>query len=390
MKSSPIFKIQGTRLPDLFTFVDGRSVSSRQDWLARRSEIKAMLQDECYGRMPPPPEGKPVFQVVQPAFQVTGLPSVSCMKYATQPFADSDFRIVFDLYVSGFEDKSKAHPVILCGDGCWNRVTPEFVALVTSRGYALAVFDRSTVMPDCPYQGAEATGVPDYKTLRDCPLVRRYPEGDFGALAAWAWGFSRIMDVIEEIPGLDAGRVTVCGHSRGGKASLLAGAFDERFAVVVSNGSGAGGSGCWRFQAEGAEPLESIVKAFPTWFSSRFACYASRMESLPFDLHFLKALCAPRPLLSSEGLGDAWANPAGVCVTHDVAREAYRLLGCSDDSIALHFRNGGHGHLIADWTAMLDFCDSRFFGKALPWDPLYKPYEGLPSPFDRCPTKTGG
>jgi dienelactone hydrolase len=374
MKSKPEFKTFGAGLQDLFTCEDGTAVRTADDWRRRREELKRILQDHCFGQMPPAPAAAPRVVRVQTPLGVRGAPSASLSRHVALPFADSDYGILFDVYVPDPKKSSGPHPVIVCGDGCWQRITPEYVELVTGRGYALGVFDRTTTVPDYMHRSDRPECEPAVPA-RDSVLERRHPEMDFGAVAAWAWGFSRVMDAIEQLPALDASRVAVCGHSRGGKASLFAGAFDERFALVFTNGSGSGGSGSWLFQAKGAEPLATIVRAFPTWFSARFAAYAGAEEKLPFDSHFLKALCAPRPVVASDALGDLWANPAGACVTHAAARKVYEFLGGRPEHAAMHFRNGGHGHLIIDWTAMLDYCDAHHFGKPIPWDPLYTPFE---------------
>lgn len=385
MKTKPEFKSFCDKLPDLFTFESGRPVVSRADWAERRKELRATLERACYGVMPPAPTERPRVQrlVSGVGVMVSSVRIAEVTQYLSRPYADSDFAINFELYTPVGEHPRQSHPVIICGDGCWQRVTPEFVELVTSRGYALCVFNRCVVVPDFMMDSKRGVLAPP---PREAPVQVRNLDCDFGAVAGWAWGFSRVMDALETLAHVDVGRVAVCGHSRGGKASLLAGAFDSRFAAVFTNGSGSGGAGSWMFQATGAEPLKTIVTAFPTWFGSEFSAYADQEATLPFDSHFLKALCAPRPLLSSDALGDLWANPAGACITHAAAREVYRFLGCPDSYAGMHFRNGGHGHLLSDWTAMLDYCDACLYGKSLPWDPLYLPYEGLPSPFEKKPS----
>ena len=107
------------------------------------------------------------------------------------------------------------------------------------------------------------------------------------------------------------------------------------------------------------------------------ASYADRVADLPFDQHFLKALIAPRALLTTEALDDAWANPAGSQVTHLAAQEVYALLGVPE-RIALDTRPGGHDHSLADWHTLLDFCDSIFSGQARPRGLDVTPLPDLP------------
>jgi hypothetical protein len=156
--------------------------------------------------------------------------------------------------------------------------------------------------------------------------------------------------------------LAVTGHSRGGKAALLAGATDERIALTAPNNSGAGGAGCYRVQGPKSEALERITKVFPFWFESRLAEFGGKIDRLPIDQHSVKALVAPRALLTTEALGDLWANPSGTQQTHLAAREVYAFLGAAD-KIGIAFREGGHEHNLADWQVLLDFADRQWFGK---------------------------
>jgi hypothetical protein len=126
------------------------------------------------------------------------------------------------------------------------------------------------------------------------------------------------------------------------------------------------GAGCYRLQAPNSETLAHIAKAFPYWFHPRLHEFAGKVERLPFDQHTVKALIAPRALVSTEALGDLWANPRGTQQSHAAAREVFAFLGASE-RIGIRFRDGGHEHNLDDWTALLDFADWQFFGKS-PFD----------------------
>ena len=241
-------------------------------------------------------------------------------------------------------------PVIIDGDDCWRGITEDIVYAVAERGYALAIFNRVEIMPD------------HAESVRDTGLYTVFPTGDFGALAAWAWGYHRVVDFVSGVESIDAARIAVTGHSRGGKSALLAGAIDERIALTVANDSGCGGAGCYRFPDEGGERLADIMTNIPYWFTPRLKAFIGHEEELPFDQHSLKAAVAPRALLTTEAREDKWASPHGTRLTYEGAREVFRFLD-AEARIGIWYRDGGHAHTLEDWEAMLDFADVQFFHK---------------------------
>jgi hypothetical protein len=100
----------------------------------------------------------------------------------------------------------------------------------------------------------------------------------------------------------------------------------------------------------------------PYWYGPRLWDFVGKENELPFDQHSLKALVAPRALLSTEGLDDLWSNPSGTWQTYLAAREVYRFLN-AEERIGVWFREGGHDHGQADWRAFLDFMEWQLWGK---------------------------
>ena len=352
-------------LPDPFTSMDGTRVQSRDDWARRRNEIKILAQNYVYGFLPA--RGEKVRLVGGQMSASNMLPEAVEHSNLLQMGPAGKVTLLLHLTVPPTANSRKRLPVIVCGDGCWGRVAPEIVAQVVKRGYILAEFDRTEIAPD----KNERTGV----------LQTATADTEFGALAAWAWGYSRVVDYLTTLPNVDGKRIAITGHSRGGKAVLLAGGMDERIALTAPNDAGCMGTGCSRIPHNG-ETVAVIYDHFPYWFSPHLKPFIGQEERLPFDQHTMKALVAPRALLDTEALQDEWANPRGAQITHLAAKTVFEFLGARD-KIGIAYREGGHAHLLPDWEALLDFADKQFFGRkvarqfdALPYpEAAQKPYQ---------------
>ena len=252
------------------------------------------------------------------------------------------------------------------------------------RGYAVATFYNGDIDPDRP----DERGIQEHFRKLD-------PQHDCGTIAAWAWGLPRAVAYLVMTPDIDKQRIVVTGHSRLGKAALLAAAFDERIALAIPHQAGCGGSAPSR---TGVKPAESVGSAadrtkvkppetvrqindkFPHWFNARFKEFNDRPERLPFDQHCLVALCAPRPVLFTNGREDTWINPAGQFEVLRGAAPVYRLLGAGDftatelppdgklidGTLGYFLRPGGHSLKPEDWKAFLDFADKQLRPPARP------------------------
>jgi hypothetical protein len=337
-------------LPDPFLREDGSRISKRSEWPEQRAYLLSLVEQYGYGHQPE-------------AGTVTATQTASAhdaVLHATRVTLSLAMGpqgvIAVHLYLV-IPDGPGPFPAIIEGDRGWGAVADPVVSAVSARGYLLAQFDRTEISPD--KGDAASPGLADRAT----GLYKAYPDSDGGALAAWAWGYHRVVDYLVTRSDVDAKRIAITGHSRGGKAVLLAGATDERIALVAPNGSGCMGAGCERMLFQ-CEDLDKIVMHFPYWFTPRLARLAGHADRLPFDQHTLKALIAPRCLLTTEGLDDLWANPRGTQITFQAAQVVYRFLG-AEGKIGISYRPGKHEHNLTDWEALLDFADHELCRKPM-------------------------
>jgi len=347
-------------LPDPFLMNNGKRIAGKRDWRMRRDELKAMLLYYEYGHLPPKPDFLSAKEQASKRLEGTGATEKTLL-LSTGPGGKISYRLILTIPAG-----KGPFPVIVKGDLCWGRVAPEIAADASRRGYLIAEFDRTEIAPD----SADRT-----KGVH--PL---YPQQDWSTLGAWAWGFHRTVDYLWTLSYVDRKRIAITGHSRGGKAALLAGALDERIALTAPNASGCGGAGCYRVQGEKSEDIAAITNRFPYWFHPRFKDFVGQVDRLPFDQHSLKALVAPRALLNTESLDDLWANPLGTLVSLDAARKVYEYLGAVGKT-GIHFRKGKHAQNEEDWKALLDFADLQFFKKSVGTKFDERPFAETPAAF---------
>ncbi|MBO7297287.1 MAG: hypothetical protein J6V39_08500, partial [Clostridia bacterium] len=194
---------------------------------------------------------------------------------------------------------------------------------------------------------------------------------------AWAWGYSRCVDLLEKLGLTNPDMIAFTGHSRGGKTAALAGVLDTRAAIVNPNDTCAGACSCYRLYVEGeymgnndpnrgiqfkkSEMLADLWRNFDFWMGPELGQYADHPEDLPFDAHSLKAMVAPRILFVSEAAGDLWANPIGSWQTTMAASEVYKHLGVPEN-LYWYFRPGVHFHQPLDVEMLVNIILQRTIG----------------------------
>ena len=335
-----------------FVFNDGTPVKSPADWPRRRQELVKTAAELQYGKMPPDPE----FLEVDLLYK--GQPGkLDTYRIRT---GTREHQIWFTMIVYTTKQPGK-RPAVISGDGCYYFMNDRQVSsLFTDNGVMLVKFNRTEIVPD-------VRGLP-----RTSPIHEAYPDGNFSTIAAWAWGYSRVVDALEKLGIADMDNITFTGLSRGAKTALLAGALDERAAIVNPEAPCAGGS-CYRIAMKAitedgeerrSEELEDILKAFPDWFTPEMQNYVDRVCELPFDEHDLKALVAPRFMFDSEAKSDIWAGPLCAYQSNIAAREVYKFLG-AQENLLWYWRDGYHDQTMEDFEMLLNLVLHKAYGTPL-------------------------
>jgi hypothetical protein len=392
-------KVPAYTLPDPLQGADGKKVADAQQWLhQQRAAMLKLFADNVYGRMPGKP-GNLKFKIISvDSFALGGsairkqvsilftntasAPSMDLLIYLPKS-AKGRVPVFMGLNFYGNQTIHADSGIMLSARWAMNdeqlgivnhRATEASrgkdagkwaVEEIIKRGYGLATAYYGDLEPDHP--DGWKTGI---RTTLTTELSIN--ENEWGAIGAWAWGLSRIMDYLETDKAVDAKKVVITGHSRLGKACLWAAANDERFAIVVSNNSGEGGAALSKRWF--GETIEKINTSFPHWFAPAFKQYNKHPEKLPVDQHILLALVAPRPLYVASAADDWWADPKGEFLGAKNAEPVYALfgkkgLGVTDmppvdhpagETIRYHIRTGKHDFTLYDWQQYLDFADKQF------------------------------
>lgn len=376
-------KVGAYTLPDPLVLASGEPVRDAETWRTRRRpEILALYEKEIYGHVPATAPKVTFETKVTEEKALDGLAVRKHLVGRIGPRADAptiNVTLLLPAKAQGpvpvllhlvFFNGLPPGPVAHAGvEAATPGNTPRFaetgpVADILARGFGYATMRYTEIEGD--RAETNLTGV------RKLALVgeAKVPAADeWGTVAAWAWGASRVLDQLSTDPAIDATRVALVGHSRLGKTVLWAGARDPRFALIFSSCSGEMGASLAR--RDYGESVDDMALNFPWQFAGNFQKYIGRWSAMPVDSHMLIALAAPRPVLITGGTQDQWADPHGEFLAEVAAGPVYRLLGKQDlgttelpaldtpliaGDLGFLYHTGGHTITAADWQAFLTFA----------------------------------
>jgi len=389
-------------LPDLMTMSDGTKVTTPEQWQARRKNITAIFDENVYGKYP-----KHIPKVTWKVESVThqtvkDIPAiVTHVVGHVDNAADKAITVDIDVdVVTPAASEGHGVPVIIGGGSI--RPRPAFRAPTPPPGQIRHMLYQPTEPPDSAqlllqkgwgfvYVDTNAVQADNGAGL-DKGIIGLVNKGkprkldDWGVLRAWAWADSRAIDYLLTDKNIDGKKIGVMGHSRGGKAALVALADDPRIAIGFISSSGAGGADLYRRNYGETVANLTAINEFH-WFAPNFLKYGAEgfpREKLPFDSHEFIALVAPRPIFIGGGFlitdppeytpGDAWQDAHGMFDAAVAASPAWDLLGAKGlgtttfppvqtfiETGDVAFRQHPYGHTPApNWPSFIEFAAKEF------------------------------
>jgi hypothetical protein len=369
-------------LPNPLVLKNGKKVTTAKMWWEqRRPEIVEDFDSEIYGRVPKVMPGVK-WEVTRTTEEMVGDIPVITKQLAGHVDNSADPQITVDIQATLTTPAKAPGPVPVImelggGGGGAGRgpapAGPGWHDQVLAKGWGYAVMSTTSVQAD---NGAGLTS--GIIGLVNKGQPRKVD--DWGALRAWGWGASRVLDYFETDKSVDAKHVGIEGHSRYGKAVALAMAYDSRFAIAFVSSSGEGGVKMHR--RNWGELVENV--AAPNeyhWMAGNFLKYAGPLNwsDMPVDSHELVALCAPRPVFISGGAtsGDGWVDAKGMFLAAAGAGPVYKLLGKKDMGTTefpaietplidgdVAFRQHSGGHTPApNWPTFITFAGRYLKGQ---------------------------
>lgn len=388
-------------LPEVLKCLDGSTVTTAEDWTGkRRAEVLRLYEEHVYGKTPATPKldaqvlseradalggiatrrivrlrmkDKPAWEGVDVMIYIPNkakrpVPAFVGLSFGGNHAVSPDIDVsISDRWMRPSQDDTvRNNRATVRSRGKEANRWP--LEMILKRGYAVVTAYYGDIEPD--HTQGWKDGVRGALAEKGADTV--WQSGEWGAIGAWAWGLSRMLDYVETVDALDAKHCAVIGHSRLGKTSLWAGAQDERFAMVISNDSGEGGAAIMRRNF--GETTKIITTSFPHWFTPKYASYSDNATDCPVDQHMLISLMAPRPVCIGSAEDDLWADPKGEFLSGLNAQPVYDLFGLQGvsvkhhpavntpvgDVVRYHMRSGKHDVTDFDWQRYLDAADAHF------------------------------
>lgn len=344
--SSPSSYTANTKLPDPFKMKDGTRMTQKSQWCEQRAYLSSLLQATTFGEKPPKPE------------KVTATLKNNTISITCEEKGKSiSFNISITVPSSG---KAPYPGYIALGGSTFGHfgATPAGCARINYMHNEIAQQSNTS-----------SRGKGKFYDLYGSTHSA-------GAMMAWAWGVSRILDALELLPEakIDPLHCSVIGCSRDGKGAMVCGAFDERIALVLPMEGGSGGISSWRIadvenknksaHPDGCQTASQIIGE-NAWLSPNFDQFArnNNLNKLPVDAHTLAAICAPRGIFMVEGSKNSWNCNTCCWTSASAAQTVFEFLGVKDN-IGITMYNHGHcsGTTAQDKEAYNAFVKRFLFG----------------------------
>lgn len=321
-------------LPQALTIDEGTGnipVTNREQWQKRKKVIAAQLQHYITGTFPEGPHHV-VATIIREKMESTVTEKTIVLNFGP----DQKAKLNLQLFIPP-------------GKGPF----PVFLTQWNHRGWAQIAVRRGYM--GCIYAGSDDND----DTENYGPVWNN--QYDFTRIMRRAFAASRAIDYLYGLPEVDKEKIGLTGHSRNGKLSLWAAAFDERIKAVIPSSGGSGGEVPWRYTSHkyDVEDIALLSCAQPSWLHPRLRFFIGREDKLPVDQNSFMALIAPRGLMLSAALNEVAANYLGIEQAFKETKKVYQFLG-AEDQLAIRFRQGQHGTNANDIEAYLDFFDFIF------------------------------
>ena len=381
-------KVPAYVLPELLVDNDGKAVTTKKQWKEkRRQEVMTLFKEYVYGYLPDA-KVEASYKVLEQSDKALDGKATRKQIEITWTGNGTSRKALLLMYLPNVKKKS---PVFVNFNFLGNATLsadPDVIPSQYSR-QGIAYQKRRWPLHKIIDAGYGVATLHYYDIYFDekgnversiLPLLGISSEADMKpnsgrAIAAWAWGYSRVLDYLLTDKQVDGKRVVCMGHSRLGKTALWAGAQDDRFAIVISNNSGCGGAALSR-RAYG-ETVNIINHTFPWWFCDNFKQYNKNEAKIPVDQHELLALAAPRPLYVASAVEDQWADPKGEFLSASLVEGVYHLFGYKGlktdkmpginqpigERVAYHIRSGVHDVTDYDWENYIRFANRWLYKK---------------------------
>ena len=345
-----------------FLTLDGAGPTSLDDWPAHREYLKELMQHYLYGHIPP-----------RPSWNELSFRQISDESYSPPKLSIQGRRQAYEVTVTrnglshsfNFalyrQSEVKPYPTLIN-----NRVDDSFGPEEgVRRGYLFVEFNREEVAPDEADNADRSEGI-----------FRLYPEPeyDWHTIAAWAWAYQLVIDVVDSLGLVDTGKIMVTGHSRGGQTAMAAAIFDERIDVTAPSTGGPFSLGSHRQRdPEGFRGTDDYPARFkarqPHWYHPRYGEFSGDLQkNMPWDVPTLVALVAPRAICHVNSVDDNINN----WLAHEVGIRVGQLIYSwwdKEDLVRMHWRGvsndygqTGHDQGREEYEAIYDCGDEYFYG----------------------------